>query len=75
VGHQAQISVTDSGLGLTDEDAKQAGDPFYTTKMKGLGMGLSISKTILNQYGGSLSLTNTGHGACAQIFLPVAAPD
>lgn len=75
VGHQAQISVTDSGLGLTDEDAKQAGDPFYTTKMKGLGMGLSISKTILNQYGGSLSLTNTGHGVCAQIFLPVAAPD
>ncbi len=68
----AQISVTDTGLGLTDEDAGRAGDPFYSTKISGLGMGLSISKSILAQYGGGFSLSNTGQGACALISLPVA---
>jgi C4-dicarboxylate-specific signal transduction histidine kinase len=48
------------------------GDPFYTTKISGLGMGLSISKTILAQFGGRLSLQNTKNGACARISLPFA---
>lgn len=73
-GKQAQLRVTDTGPGLSDEEARQAGDPFYTTKMNGMGMGLSISKAILDQYGGSLSLTNTGRGACAVIALPSVTP-
>jgi two-component system C4-dicarboxylate transport sensor histidine kinase DctB len=64
------IEVHDSGPGLSELDAQQAGDPFYTTKISGLGMGLSISKTILAQFGGRLSLKNTAQGACAQIRLP-----
>lgn len=64
------IEVHDSGPGLSELDAQQAGDPFYTTKISGLGMGLSISKTILAQFGGRLSLNNTALGACAQIRLP-----
>jgi C4-dicarboxylate-specific signal transduction histidine kinase len=52
--------------------AEQAGDPFYTTKISGLGMGLSISKTILAQFDGRLSLQNTTQGACARIALPFA---
>jgi C4-dicarboxylate-specific signal transduction histidine kinase len=52
--------------------AEQAGDPFYTTKISGLGMGLSISKTILAQFDGRLSLQNTAQGACARIALPFA---
>ncbi len=66
------IEIHDTGAGLSEVAAQQAGDPFYTTKISGLGMGLSISKTILAQYGGRLSLKNTAQGVCAQIALPKA---
>lgn len=64
------MEIHDSGPGLSEAAAEQAGDPFYTTKISGLGMGLSISKTILAQFNGRLSLENTGQGACARITLP-----
>jgi two-component system sensor kinase FixL len=66
------IEVHDTGPGLSEADAEHVGDPFYTTKISGLGMGLSISKTILAQFGGRLSLQNTKNGACARISLPFA---
>jgi signal transduction histidine kinase len=66
------IEVHDTGPGLSEMAAEQAGDPFYTTKISGLGMGLSISKTILAQFDGRLSLQNTANGACARIALPIA---
>lgn len=66
------LEVHDTGLGLSEVAAEQAGDPFYTTKISGLGMGLSISKTILAQFGGHLTLQNTPSGACACITLPLA---
>lgn len=65
------MEVHDTGSGLSEVAAEQAGDPFYTTKISGLGMGLSISKTILAQFGGQLSLQNTANGACARITLPL----
>ena len=64
------LEVNDTGPGLSEVAAEQAGDPFYTTKISGLGMGLSISKTILAQFDGRLSLENTKKGACARITLP-----
>ena len=68
------VEVHDTGQGLSEIAAEQAGDPFYTTKISGLGLGLSISKTILGQYGGRLSLTNVpGQGVCALICLPAAS--
>jgi two-component system sensor kinase FixL len=66
------IEVHDTGPGLSEVAAEQAGDPFYTTKISGLGMGLSISKTILAQFDGRLMLHNTAKGACARIVLPLA---
>lgn len=68
---EACLSVQDTGRGLSDATAEQAGDPFYTTQISGQGMGLSISKTILSQFGASLSLENTGQGACARIKMPL----
>ena len=65
------LEVHDTGPGLSKVAAEQAGDPFYTTKISGLGMGLSISKTILAQFDGRLSLENTEQGACARITLPL----
>jgi signal transduction histidine kinase len=69
------IEVHDTGPGLSEMDLQKAGEPFYTTKTTGMGMGLSISKTILAQFGGRLMLRNTDQGACAQIALPLPKPD
>jgi signal transduction histidine kinase len=67
-----QLRVYDSGPGLSEGTLAQAGEPFFTTKASGLGMGLSISKSILDQYGGRLTLSNTARGTCALVCLPRA---
>jgi C4-dicarboxylate-specific signal transduction histidine kinase len=70
-----RIQVRDSGVGLTEENTQRIGDPFFTTKAQGLGLGISICRDILAQYGGQLTLeNNAGQGACATIILPLAAP-
>lgn len=66
-----QLGIEDTGSGLTEEVLLKAGEPFYTTKVSGMGMGLSISKTILSQYGGSLSLAQAAQGTRALIRLPL----
>lgn len=69
---EVQIWVYDTGTGLSEQGLEQVGEPFYTTKPSGLGMGLSISKSILAQYGGRLTLSNTERGTCAKICLPLS---
>lgn len=73
-GHQgmALITVTDNGPGLSAEASGQVGNTFFTTKTDGLGVGLSISKSIAIRHGGSLSIGNspTG-GAVVELQLPL----
>ena len=70
-----RIQVSDTGVGVTEENTPRIGDPFFTTKAQGLGLGISICRDILAQYGGQLTLeNNAGQGACATITLPLAAP-
>jgi signal transduction histidine kinase len=67
------VSVTDCGPGISPEDAKRIFDPFYSTKGGGLGVGLSISRAIVEAHGGRLSLAPNGGGGCVfQFTLPVA---
>ena len=67
------VTVKDSGVGLTPEQARRIFDPFVTTKPNGLGMGLSISRTILEAHGGRLwAEPNNGPGARFQFTLPEA---
>jgi len=68
----AHITVTDNGPGLTAEAMGQVGNTFFTTKTDGLGVGLSISKSIAMKHGGSLSIGNspTG-GAVVELQLPL----
>ena len=66
------VSVADSGPGIAPEDAAHIFDPFYSTKGAGLGVGLSISRAIVEAHGGKLSLAPNPAGGCIFRFtLPV----
>ena len=66
------VSVADSGPGIAPEDAAHIFDPFYSTKGSGLGVGLSISRAIVEAHGGKLSLAPNPAGGCIFRFtLPV----
>jgi signal transduction histidine kinase len=68
---QVQVSVADSGPGLDPKAAGRIFDPFYTTKASGMGMGLSICRSILQNHGGRLWVTaNDGPGATFNFTLP-----
>jgi len=71
-GAEVMVTVTDTGVGISDEDRQRAFEPFFTTKDGGLGLGLSISKTIIDAHGGRLWIKscNDGHGTTAQFTLP-----
>jgi two-component system, LuxR family, sensor kinase FixL len=62
-----RIAVRDSGTGLDSQQADRIFDAFYTTKPTGMGMGLSISRSIIENHGGRLwAEANDGHGATFQ---------
>jgi signal transduction histidine kinase len=67
-------SVTDCGVGISAEDADRLFNAFFTTKSGGIGMGLSICRSIMEAHGGRLWATaNIPHGATFQFTLPVNA--
>jgi PAS domain S-box-containing protein len=66
-----RVSVQDTGVGLAEENLGQVFEAFYTTKTEGMGMGLSISRSIIVAHGGQLwPSMNDGHGATFQFTLP-----
>jgi PAS domain S-box-containing protein len=68
------IAVSDSGPGLPAEGVERVFEPFYTTKPSGLGMGLSICRSIVDAHGGRLSAKpNVPRGAVFQFTLPACA--
>jgi signal transduction histidine kinase/PAS domain-containing protein len=68
---QILISVGDTGVGLEPEKAKQIFNAFFSTKPQGTGMGLPISRSIIESHGGRLWATcNSGPGATFQFTLP-----
>jgi C4-dicarboxylate-specific signal transduction histidine kinase len=70
-GGQVLVTVQDSGVGLNSEQTKRVFDPFVTTKQSGLGLGLSISRSIVESHGGRLwAEPNHGLGAKFQFTLP-----
>jgi signal transduction histidine kinase len=65
------VSVTDTGVGLPPQQAEQIFNAFFTTKPHGTGMGLRISRSIIESYGGRLwAADNTPRGANFCFTLP-----
>jgi len=65
------ISISDTGIGLPAESTEQIFDPFHTTKPQGTGMGLTITRSIVESYGGRVWATaNQGAGATFHFILP-----
>jgi PAS domain S-box-containing protein len=72
-GH-LNVSISDTGVGLPAEGADLIFDPFHTTKPQGTGMGLTITRSILESYGGRVWATaNQGAGATFHFTLPTGA--
>ena len=67
-----KVSVTDFGTGIDENSIERLFEPFYTTKPEGLGMGLSISQTIIKAHGGTMEASNNLKGGATFAFtLPI----
>ncbi len=69
---EAVIQLVDDGTGMEEDVQRRAGEPFFTTRPDGAGLGLYISRQILIRYGGNLSIASSqGHGTAITIHLPI----
>lgn len=70
----AEISITDTGCGIGEEDLSKIFDPFYTTRDTGTGLGLAVVNRLLEAYGGKIQMTSKpGEGSVFTLWLPVHA--
>jgi signal transduction histidine kinase len=71
---QLMVSISDTGVGLPPQQADRIFDAFFTTKPHGTGMGLRISRSIVESYGGRLwAADNSPRGASFYFILPTEA--
>lgn len=72
-GETLRLEITDTGPGISEEEAKNIFEPFYTTKAQGLGLGMPYAGKIIEQHGGTISLkSRVGEGTTICISLPPA---
>jgi signal transduction histidine kinase len=69
-GH-VSVEFRDDGPGITPDDLRRVGEPFFTTKRGGTGLGLAIAQRIVERHGGVLTLESVaGRGTTARVILP-----
>jgi signal transduction histidine kinase len=69
------VEVEDSGIGIASEDMDRIFETFFTTKSEGMGMGLSICRSIVESHGGRISASRAKpHGSVFQVVLPTGEP-
>ena len=75
-GDRVEIVVADTGQGMAQDTFDNLFQPFYTTKVGGTGLGLSVSQKIIHDHGGDISVqSKPGAGSSFTIDLPVPPPD
>jgi two-component system sensor kinase FixL len=67
--HSIEVRVRDTGKGIDPNTANKIFEPFYTTKKDGMGMGLSISRSIIESHGGTLRAENMPGGGAEFSFV------
>lgn len=72
-GAGVELAVSDAGTGIAPEVMDRLFEPFFSTKAEGLGIGLRLSRTIVEAHGGSIQAANNGHGATFRVTLPASA--
>ena len=71
-GENYYIKITDNGIGMDSDTLKNIGKPFYTTKKNGTGLGVCLSKEIINAHGGSIKYySKKNQGTTLKILLPI----
>ena len=71
-GGQVEVSVIDRGSGISPEQIESIFNPFFTTKLDGVGLGLAIVSKIVDEHGGSISVTSDkGKGSLFRVLLPL----
>ena len=71
--NRAELSVSDRGPGIPEDKLKEVFEPFFTTKAEGMGMGLSIARTIIEAHNGQISARNRDRGGASfRIRLPIS---
>ncbi|MCL6636960.1 MAG: PAS domain-containing protein [Alicyclobacillus sp.] len=72
-GSGALLRIADTGVGIPHDRLAKLGEPFYTTKEKGTGLGLAVTYKVIEQHGGTLSIeSQVGVGTTVTIWLPAA---
>ena len=70
-GNNYRITIKDNGIGMDKEELNNIGKAFYTTKVKGTGLGVMLSKEIIELHDGNLIYSsNKNEGTCVDIILP-----
>ncbi len=76
VDGQTLLTIADTGIGLTVEDLKRLGEPFFTQRSGGVGLGFALARRIVTEHGGTLEVSSTpGQGTSVAIRLPAHALD
>ncbi len=72
VGSEVEFVITDTGIGMTEDVLEKIFTPLFTTKAKGIGLGLAISRRIIEAHGGSISVeSKVGEGSCIRLKIPI----
>jgi hypothetical protein len=70
------VEVADTGVGMSAEAVRSAFEPYFSTKETGVGLGLALTRKIVSDHGGTITLDSApGRGTLARLVLPLAAPE